>query len=297
MNNIVLTCHIELPDNFRREDILDFHQRDELRVAERVDRETLQKGLAWAGNPACLTVRFQTRQATVELAVDGATVSPDLNTLKSMVRRMLGLTQSIEAFEDHYRNHPQLGALIATNPGLRVPLAATPFEALTWAIMGQQISVSAALSVRRKLIQMADMRHSCGLWCYPDAHRLVSMTKEDFRQAGFSQNKALTLITLIQLIEQDLLPLDQWTDEPPVEAIRTRLLQVRGIGHWTINYTLLRGFGYLDGSLHGDAAVRRKMQQLLGPDREITEHFAQCWLAEFTPWRALAAAHLWAMPS
>jgi len=30
---------------------------------------------------------------------------------------------------------------------LRVPVAATPFEALTWAITGQQISVAAAVSI------------------------------------------------------------------------------------------------------------------------------------------------------
>jgi DNA-3-methyladenine glycosylase II len=58
---------------------------------------------------------------------------------------MLGLTQRIEDFERTYRQHPHLGSLIARHPGQRVPLSVPPFEALTWAINGQQISVSAAI--------------------------------------------------------------------------------------------------------------------------------------------------------
>lgn len=70
-----------------------------------------------------------------------------------------------------------------------------------------------------------------------------------------------------------------------------------GIGPWTLNYTLLRGFGWLDGSLHGDVAVRRGLQLLLESDEKITEAEAQTWLVEFSPWRALVAAHLWAAKS
>ncbi|MFT6552722.1 MAG: DNA-3-methyladenine glycosylase II [Zhongshania marina] len=74
-------------------------------------------------------------------------------------------------------------------------------------------------------------------------------------------------------------------------------MAIRGIGPWTVNYVLLRGFGYLDGSLHGDVAVRRNLQLLLGREVKITAEETQVWLAQFSPWRALVAAHLWAMQS
>lgn len=291
-----LTCAIELPGDFRREDVLAFHRRDAEQVAERVDAKTLQKGLAWGGCPACLTVRFRARRAEAELAIDGAPDS-EPEALARMLRRMLGLTQPIGDFERRYRSHPQLGRLIARRPGLRVPLAATPFEALTWAITGQQISVGAAVSVRRKLIQAAGLRHSGGLCCHPDARRLARLGEADLREAGYSRTKAQTLIALGRLVGQDLLPLDAWADAPPVEEIRAQLSLVRGIGPWTIDYALLRGFGWLDGSLHGDVAVRRGLQALLESPDSVTEHAAQRWLAEFAPWRALVAAHLWAMRS
>jgi DNA-3-methyladenine glycosylase II len=214
-----------------------------------------------------------------------------------MVRRMLGLTQGIEMFEERYRDHPQLGILIARQPGLRIPATATPFEALAWAITGQQISVGAAVSLRRKLIGAVNIRHSGGLFCHPDAHRIRELREETLRQAGFSTTKARTLLALSALVADDELPLDAWVETLLVDVMREQLEAVRGIGPWTVNYSLLRGFGWLDGSLHGDAAVRRGLQTLLDAPDRIREEDARNWLAQFSPWRALVGAHRWTAQS
>ena len=288
------SCRIALPDDFRAGDVLAFHKRDPLAVAERVDGNTLQKGLAWEGQPARLTVRFQSGHADARLDTDGRLMADAPDSLEQMVRRMLGLRQRVKEFEQTYRAHAQLGPLIAQHPGLRVPLSPSPFEALVWAITGQQISVRAALSLRRKLIQAAGLRHSSGLHCFPDARRIARLTEGDFRQAGYSRTKAQTLIRLSRGIREKQLPLDEWLATLPVQDIRENLLRVRGIGPWTVDYALLRGFGWLDGSLHGDAAVRRGLQSLLGDSEVVTAGRTKQWLAEFSPWRALVAAHLWA---
>lgn len=293
-NSTVLTCSLELPKHYRTDDILAFHNRDVLAVAESVDGHSLRKGLLWNRQAACLTIRFNQNSADAELVIDGLAATNDADALFNLVQRMLGLTQSIEDFEHSYRQHPQLGVLIAQQPGLRVPTSATVFEALSWAITGQQISVSAAISIRRKLIQAAGLRHSSGLACYPDAKQLALLSESDLRQAGFSQAKAQTLLAVSRMIEIGELSLEKIIDTSNVEEVRRQLLLIRGIGPWTVNYALLRGFGWLDGSLHGDVAVRHGLQALLGSADKVTEQQAQQWLMPFSPWRALVAAHLWA---
>jgi len=290
-----LRAVVELPPDFRAGDVLAFHRRDPQQVAERVTADTLRKGLAWAGQPAGLTIRFHPRRAEAELHVDGVAAAGDRDTLQQMICRMLGLTQPVEAFERLYRAHPQLGALIARHPGLRVPLAATPFEALTWAVTGQQISVGAAVSLRRRLILAAGLAHSGGLACHPDAARIARLSETQLREAGFSRSKAQTLLTLGAQVAGEALPLDAWAAALPVDTVREALLRIRGIGPWTIDYTLLRGYGWLDGSLHGDVAVRRGLQALLAAPDRISDLEAKRWLAGFSPWRALIAAHLWAL--
>lgn len=140
------------------------------------------------------------------------------------------------------------------------------------------------------------MRHSAGLACYPDAERMMALGATQLHRAGFSRAKAQALSMLSHEVAANLLPLETWTATMPVDEMREQLLRLRGIGPWTVDYTLLRGFGWLDGSLHGDAAVRRKLQRLLGSTAALTEGFTRNWLARFSPWRALVAAHLWSVP-
>jgi len=290
-----VACSIPLPDDFRVADVLAFHGRDALAVAELIDGHSLHKGLTWQGQPACLRIDFGPSRAEVRLTVDGATHTTP-QELAGMARRILGLTQPVENFTRACRAHPQLGPLIDRLPGLRVPLSATPFEALTWAITGQQISLRAAIALRRRLIEAAGVRHSTGLACYPDAARVAALDASELHRAGFSRAKAQTIGLLSREVAANRLPLETWLTALPVDAMREHLLRLRGIGPWTVDYTLLRGFGWLDGSLHGDAAVRRKLQRLLGPAAAVTPDFTRRWLAQFSPWRALVAAHLWAMP-
>lgn len=283
-----------LPADYRPADLLAFHRRDQQAVAERVVNDGLDKGILWMGNPALLSVRFVPGLARVALAVDGkADIDPTL--LRVLAERMLGLTQPVQAFEVAHAGHPLLARLIAANRGLRVPQSSSPFEALSWAISGQQISLPVAISLRRKLIQLAGLRHSSGMLCYPDAAAVAVLDEDSLGQSGFSRAKTQTLLLLSREVVAGRLPLDQWLENEPAEAIGERLLALKGIGPWTVDYALLRGFARLDGSLHGDAAVRRQLQRLLGAEEKLSQSFVRDWLLPFAPWRALVAAHLWAM--
>src|SRR5690606_37052542 len=121
---------------------------------------SLRKGLLWRGMPACLQIDFAPGAAQVRWQVPDTDQTLAEHEVLPLVRRMLGLTQDVASFEARWATHPQLGPLLVRQPGLRVPVTATPFEALAWAIMGQQISVAAALSLRRRVIIAADLRHA-----------------------------------------------------------------------------------------------------------------------------------------
>lgn len=289
-----LDCTLELPGDYRVADLLTFHRRDVHALAEQVLVDGLDKGVLWQGLPACLSLRFEVDRVSARLVVDGP-VAEDAGQLRALVAHMLGLTQPVSEFEAAYAGHPLLGALIAATPGLRVPQSPSPFEALSWAISGQQISLPVAISLRRNLIQLAGIRHSSGLFCYPDAAAVAALDEKALGQAGFSRAKTQCLLLLAREVAAGRLPLVDWMEGESAVAIGERLLALKGIGPWTVDYALLRGFARLDGSLHGDAAVRRQLQRLLGSADKLSQSFTRDWLAPFSPWRALVAAHLWAM--
>lgn len=285
---------IQLPTGFRQQDFLTFHGRDKLEVSERVTPDSLQKALILKSSPSLLSLKFINGQVSYSLLVDDARDAIDFNEVTTLIRHMLGFNQAIAQFEQAYADHPFIGAMVRAQSGLRVPVSVSPYEALTWAIIGQQVSLSAATSMRRKFIQLANLTHTSGFYCYPSAAHVAQMSPESLRGAGISQSKAMALIYVSENVANGNLPLDDWLHQKAShEKISNTLSKIKGIGPWTINYTLLRGYGWLDGSLHGDAAVRRAIRGLMSL-AELTEKEAEHWLKVYSPWRALLAAHLWA---
>ncbi|MEQ5222913.1 3-methyladenine DNA glycosylase 2 [Providencia alcalifaciens] len=284
---------ISLPPYYRIDDFFAFHLRDPQNIAEIVEKNTLRKGIIWQGHAAQIRLSIDDKQATLQLDVDSAETPPTPNELHHLAIHLLGLNQPIEQFEEQYLTHPILGKLIAPQRGVRVYQSATTFEALVWAIIGQQISVLAAIAIRRRFIQAVGQQHSSGIWCFPTAESVMNVDDEMLRQSGFSLGKIIALRGLCDAIQAGKLDLESAVTPDNVNDVTAQLLAIKGIGPWTVCYGLLRGFNYLDGSLHGDVAVRRNLQTLLTQDTQPSAKETQEWLTQFTPWRALVAAHLW----
>ena len=284
---------LPLPAGYRRDDVIAFHSRDGEAVAEQVTPTGLRKGILLRGSAVVLDVAFTDDAAVCRAEIDGS-ANGDLQTpLHGALLNILGLRIDPQPFAQLAAADPLLAPLIRLNPGLRIVQSASPFEALTWAIIGQQINLSFAISLRRTFILQAGRRHGSGLWCYPEARDVARLSVEDLTSRKFSRAKADTVLRLARLIDEGALSLEL----PPsgdVAAMSQALLAVKGIGPWTVNYALLRGYGYADCSLHGDVAIRAALQKLLGevtkPDMARTEQ----WLRQYAPHRTMAAAHLWA---
>ena len=73
----------------------------------------------------------------------------------------------------------------------------------------------------------------------------------------------------------------------------SRLLRhVRGAGPWTVEYALLRGFGFADCLPVADAGLAQACERFSGA--RLTEAEIRQQMARFAPYRSLAACHLWA---
>ena len=284
---------LPLPAGYRRDDVIAFHSRDGEAVAEQVTPTGLRKGILLRGSAVVLDVAFTDDAAVCRAEIDGS-ANGDLQTpLHGALLNILGLRIDPKPFAQLAAGDPLLAPLIRLNPGLRIVQSASPFEALTWAIIGQQINLSFAISLRRTFILQAGRRHGSGLWCYPEARDVARLSVEDLTSRKFSRAKADTVLRLASLVDAGALSLEL----PPsgdVAAISQALLAVKGIGPWTVNYALLRGYGYADCSLHGDVAIRAALQKLLGEESKPDMARTEQWLRQYAPHRTMAAAHLWA---
>ena len=284
---------LPLPAGYRRDDVIAFHSRDGEAVAEQVTATGLRKGILLRGSAVVLDVAFTDAAAICRAEIDGS-ASGDLQTpLHGALLNILGLRIDPQPFAQLAAADPLLAPLVRINPGLRIVQSASPFEALTWAIIGQQINLSFAIALRRTFILQAGRRHGSGLWCYPEARDVARLSVEELTSRKFSRAKADTVLRLARLVDEGALSL-VLPSSGDVAAISQALLAVKGIGPWTVNYALLRGYGYADCSLHGDVAIRAALQKLLGEETKPDMARTEQWLRQYAPHRTMAAAHLWA---
>jgi DNA-3-methyladenine glycosylase II len=281
---------LALPAGYRTQDVLAFHGRDAEGLAEQVSPAGLRKGVLLDGVPVVLDVAFEgdVARCTVDADGDAAQVLP---AARDALLNILGLRIDPAAFAGFVRDDPVLGPVVARQPGLRIVQSATIFEALTWAIIGQQINLPFAISLRRTFVRLAGRPHASGLWCYPEARDVARLTLEDLTTRKFSRAKAETLLRFAGLVADGKVALDR--DRPVEEAVE-ELLAIKGIGPWTVNYALLRGYGYPDCSLEGDVAIRTAFHRLLGGEERPGIAATEKLLARYAPHRTMAAAYLWA---
>jgi DNA-3-methyladenine glycosylase II len=290
MNRLDLT--IPLPAGYRHADAFTFHGRDADALAEQVDPDAgrIRKGVLLDGVPTVLDITLRTDHAACVIDSDGAAASAAAADRHDALVNMLGLRIDPAPFEHAVRDDVLFGPVVARQPGLRVIQSATVFEALTWAIIGQQINLPFAIALRRTFVKLAGRAHSSGLWCYPEAADVARLDIEQLTSRKFSGAKAETLLRFARLVADGALSLARTADAADVSE---RLLAVKGIGPWTVNYALLRGWGYADCSLHGDVAVRNAIGRLLGTERPDLRE-AEAFLQAYRPHRTMAAAYLWA---
>lgn len=293
LSSVVFT--VPLPADYALADVLRFHGRDRQGLSEVVTDAGLRKAVLLDGTPTVFDIAVDATLTNARCAVlaDGPVTATMASEARHIAASLLGLHIDPDAFVAFVAADPVFGPLSARQRGLRIAQSASIFEALTWAIMGQQINVAFAVTLRRTFVQLAGRPHSSGLICYPVATDAARLDVEALTARQFSRTKAETLLRLSATVASGELDLQARPDNP-LDGICTALLGIKGIGPWTVNYALLRGYGHPDCSLHGDVAVRAAIAALWGhearPDIAATDAFLQ----RYRPHRTMAAAHLWA---
>ena len=147
----------------------------------------------------------------------------------------------------------RMAALVRRQGPVWRPLSREYFSRLARAIVGQQISVTAATSIYGKLVACA------GEPLTP--HALATISEEELRACGLSKSKIAALRDLAEHALDGRLDLAHLETLPDVEVAR-QLVAVRGIGPWTADMFLMFSLGRPDILAAGDLGVQNAAQRL-----------------------------------
>ena len=282
---------LQLPAGYRAADVLAYHARDPASTSERVHGSTLVKALALGREAALLEIELEPHVAWCRVRGDARVVERQISAVHTAALRLLGLTLDVQAFEARAARDPRMAVLLARRPGLRLPLTASGFDALCWAIIGQQINLAFASGLRRELLELAGTEIE-GMRAHPTPERVAEIRVDDLARRRFSRKKAEYLIGAAQAVASGRLDADGLGDGSAVAAERD-LTRLRGIGTWTARYMLMRGAGFADCAPVGDSALATALQKLTAAGERPGPEQVEELMRPFAPHRSLATFHLW----
>src|SRR5579871_2625541 len=283
---------LHLPPGYRAQEILAYHGRDPDSPCERVDGRRLHKALVTADRPAVLEIALEGDGAWCRVHAPERLSLDSMAALHRASLRMLGLSSDVTSFEARARQDGKISRLVAPRKGLRVPLIATNFDALCWAIVGQQINVKFAASLRREILNLAGIEAGSGMRAHPDPARVANLDRSILSGRRFSRSKIDYLTGAAREIAEGRLDVEALT-AGSARAAEKKLTSIRGIGTWTARYVLLRA-GFADSAPIGDAALAAALQRVHSLDERPNAQEAERLMREFSPHRSLATTHLWA---
>ncbi|HEX7080635.1 MAG TPA: helix-turn-helix domain-containing protein [Gammaproteobacteria bacterium] len=283
---------LRLPARYRAREVLAYHARDPESPCERVDGARVFKALAAPDGPAILEIELGARRAVCRVHSPRRLGPARMGRLHAIALRMLGLTADVAAFESLARRDPHLAPLVAKRRGLRLPLTPTVFDALCWAIIGQQINLAFASALRREMLALAGERID-GMIAHPTPARLADVDVSALAARRYSRSKAEYLLDTARAVAAGALDCEALAEGSAVTAEES-LTKLRGIGIWTARYVLMRGAGFADCAPVGDVALAAALHKVTGSAARPGPSEVEALMRPFAPYRSLATFHLWA---
>lgn len=284
---------LALPSDYQHERILSQLGRDPRSLTARVD------GHVWTSSVrlhehdgATVQVKFDQTHAECEVVHGLDLDSAAMQTIYRHVMLSLGLTCDPQRFEAHVAKSPELAPLVAGKHGLRIPLVSDVYDGITWAIIGQQINLPFAFTLRQRLIERFGTPLADGLYLAPTAATVAQLHEEDLTPLQFSRSKASYLIGISQAIVDERLPLATF-NRASFSKIERMLLAQRGIGAWSAHYVLMRALGFADCVPVGDTGLTSGLQQFFQLEQRPDRATTLALMAAFSPFRSLATFHFW----
>jgi DNA-3-methyladenine glycosylase II len=217
------------------------------------------------------------------------------NAATGLVRRIFTLDSDATEFAEMARRDPIFGALIQRLHGVRPILIPDPFEALIWAVIGQQINVTFARKLKLALVDLCG-RHlhtATGIYALaPDPAAISALDFEQLRKRQFSRQKAAYVLELSQVVASGTLDLFRLASSPFEEALAT-LTKHKGVGRWTAEYVLMRGLGSRDSLPAGDLGLRAIIGRWYGFGRHASESEVRLIAEQWAGWRGWSAFYWW----
>lgn len=212
------------------------------------------------------------------------------------VRDWFDLNTDLVPFYTMAGTDPLLSQAVQSFYGLRNMGIPDLFEALCWGILGQQINLAYAYTLKRRLVEAFGHSVECEdevFWLFPKAEDIASLRVEDLAGLRMTLKKCEYLIGVAKLMADGDLTKEQLLTAGSLKQAEKQLVSIRGIGPWAANYVLMRCLRMPNAFPIDDVGLHNAIKHLMGLEAKPTKKEILELSAVWANWESYATFYLW----
>ena len=288
------TVSLRTPEPFSFEECLQFLSRFSNECLHHIENKQICKAIKIDGRQTLLRIRKAGGDIKLEF-LNPCPHKPTRLAAAEFVCEWFDLFSNVTAFYEFAEKDIVLHKLVRRYEGLRLIGIPDLFEAITWAIIGQQINLSYAHTLKKNFVTRFGDKLSHGdreYWLFPEAERIAGSTVDDLIQVGLTRRKSENIIHLSNEVTVGSISKKKLINNDYAASYET-LLKLPGVGDWTANYAMMRCLRYPSALPISDVGLHNALKHQLELSEKPTINDVRELFSRWKGFEAYATFYLW----
>lgn len=285
---------INTPELFNFDECLFFLDRSYDECLFEIRDKTIYRAIKINGKLIPVSISALNKQLFIEVPADNS--KEEDQSVISYVKEWLDIDRNIQPFYDLLTDTAKLSHFTRKYTGLRLIGIPSLFEAMCWSIIGQQINLTFAYKLKRRLVEAYGVSiewKGMKLYHFPTPEALSNLDEEFLKTQQFSRGKIQYLKNVALAFLEDGLNKEMLSQIPSFEDRQKVLTNIKGIGVWSANYALMKTLHQPEAIPFGDTGLTQALyNQGIISDRKDDKAISK-FFKTVKGWEAYTVFYLW----
>lgn len=285
---------IETPEAFDFAHALSYLRRSPKELLHRVEGDLVMKALDIGGKKIVIRIGVSGSGLNAEIVNDKINAA-EKSAVRNCIREWFDLDTDLKPFYRMAKKDELLKPLVKHFHGYRIVGQPDLFESLVWAVLGQQINLAFAYTLKNRLvtafgeqINWDNQPH----YIFPTPGVITGVKAEQLLAFQFSKQKAAYTINIAEAFQSGEISKEKLS-VLSLEDAKAALRKIKGVGNWTANYALMRTFRFPDAFPLEDAGLHNALKRQLNMKTKPSPERVKKIFKKYKGWEAYAVLYLW----
>lgn len=285
---------IPTPKEFSFSESLHFLKRSPKEILHRVDGSSVTKLLLISDK--LVLIQINETEGGLEIKfLNGKRSSDVKEQVGKYVIEWFDLQTDLKPFYALAIKDDILKSLVKEYYGYRIIGQPSLFESLVWAVLGQQINLSFAYTLKQRFVEQFGEKliwNNTPYFIFPSPAVVASLTEDDLLPLQFSRQKSKYVVLIAKAFSSGTISKEAIGALSFKEA-KEKLMTIKGVGNWTANYGLMKTFRYPEAFPLEDAGLHNALKNQLGLSAKPSLDHVKKIFRQYKGWEAYATLYLW----